>query len=156
MKTNRTEKEMLSELRAAQENFAALHVDGKSTQDQLREATTRVKALSRELGDFISAGAVPCKCGHSPLGMLKTPAYKDQSGVEHPALFEVGCVHCAPYLVERPDGEARTIDGKAVKVKRRSYSARAYSPADAVRKWNEQDLIEDTKFDFTPNAKLQS
>jgi hypothetical protein len=151
----RTEKEILGDLRAAQEAYAAIAADrDKSTISQTEAAAEKCKTLFRELDAYVSTGADVCKnCGKAPMGMLKTPAHT-HNGAELPDLWEVGCVHCEPFLVEREDGKALVIDGKVVKVKRRSYSARGFSPAEAVKKWNAGEWVEDFYFDrmrgFTP------
>jgi len=178
----RTEKEILADIVAAKEEYARLAQDDSSTQGEVKEAGALVIALVRELDEYVSRGAKPCTnprlqsilipdpegpegalidtgetemrpCGARPMGMLKTPAHM-YMGNQLPNLWEVGCVYCAPFLVEREDGEALKIDGKVVKVKRRSFSARAFSPAEAVKKWNAGEWVEDTMFDrmrgFTP------
>lgn len=126
----------------------------------------KVKELSQELSDCLSEGAEPCGnvrlkqnpdtgefyeevCGVLPMGMVKTPSYiKD--GLETPTVYEVGCLHCPPILVEHPTGDAVRIEGKEVKVRRRSLSARAYSIADAVQKWNDGNHIEDNYLQRIP------
>jgi hypothetical protein len=82
--------------------------------------------------------------------MIKTPAYF-ANGVEVPAVYEVGCVFCPPYVVPNEDrGVVLMVKGEPQKVLRRSYSARATDPAEAVRKWNDGEWVEDTLFDRVP------
>jgi len=155
MTTQRTEKQILIDLREAREGYAALASNENSTQAQLRDAAAAVKALNAELGEYIVRGADPCECNATPMGMLKTPGYYDQAkGVDVPAVWEVGCVYCNPVLVEREDGKALIIDDATKTVKRRSFSARATTPEEAVRKWNEKLWVEDFYFyrmkGFTP------
>ena len=105
-----------------------------------------VKKHRRELGEALAEGAKDCpNCGYPPVGMVKTPSHV-RDGLEVPAVIEIGCIFCPPYYVEAEDGTDGTLDGKAAKIKRRSYSARAYSQADAVAKWNDQQYVEDTRF----------
>lgn len=156
MTTARTEKEILNDLREAQEAYAALAADENSTQAQLRDAIASITALTNELGEYVIQGAEKCDdCGAVPMGMLKTPAYYDQAkGLDVPAVWEVGCVYCPPFLVEREDGKALIIEGETKTVKRRSLSARAITPQEAVRKWNAKEWVEDFYFErmrgFTP------
>jgi hypothetical protein len=42
------------------------------------------------------------------------------------------------------------IGDRTAKVLRRSFSARANTPQDAVRKWNAGEFVEDTLFDRIP------
>ena len=150
----RTEKEILSDLREAQEAYAALAANENSTQAQLRDAIKAVTALNTELGEYLIQGAENCDCGAVPMGMLKTPAYYDQAkGLDVPAVWEVGCVYCPPFLVEREDGKALIIEGQTKVVKRRSLSARAITPQEAVRKWNAKQCVEDFYFERIPGFK---
>jgi len=155
MTTQRTEKQILEDLRAAQSAYIELAQNPESTQAATQTAAKAVSALNTELGEYIVRGANPCECKATPLGMLKTPGYFDQAkGVDVPAVWEVGCVYCNPVLVERDDGKALIIDDATKTVKRRSFSARATTPEEAVRKWNEKQWVEDFYFDrikgFTP------
>jgi hypothetical protein len=105
-----------------------------------------IKKLRRELGEHLAAGANPCpNCGYDPVGMIKTPSY-EKDGLTVPAVIEVGCVICPPFYVEAEGGAEKTLDGKPATVKRRSYSARAYSQAEAAAKWNAQEFVEDLRF----------
>lgn len=151
MTTKRTEKEILSDLRQAQEEYARLASDDTTPQVDMREAVSQVKTLSAELGEYLVQGVEPCECGKIPMGMLKTPGYYDHAkGLDVPAVWEIGCVYCAPFLVEREDGKALLIEGKRTMVKRRSFSARALTPEEAVRKWNEKEWVEDFYFERIP------
>ena len=106
-----------------------------------------IKKLRSELGEALADGTEACpNCGYPPVGMIKTPSYTTKDGVEMPAIIEVGCVICPPYYVEAEGGEERRLDGKKAKVKRRSYSARAVTQAQAAAKWNSQDYVEDLRF----------
>ena len=148
---------ILEDHHAAMIAYAELAQNGDSTQAQLNAAAAAVRDLGQQLSGAISAGATPCgNCQAAPIGMLKTPAYFNQ-GVEVPAMFEVGCVFCAPFLVANElRGGRLLIDGESKRVVRRSYSARATDPVEAVRKWNAGEWVEDTFFDripgFTPVA----
>lgn len=139
--------EILSELRQSQETYAALMKNRETaTIADIESATQRCRELSRELDAAISDGANACECGNHPMGMIKTPAYYDQQrGVDIPAVFEVGCVFCSPVLVETEAGP-----------RRRSYSARAITAAEAVRKWNAGEWVEDSQIDrlTPPTVKL--
>lgn len=148
----RTEKEILADLVKAQEEYAKLHADPKNTTlKQVSDQGNKVKTFSKELDAYVSKGATDCQCGNHPMGMLKTPAYYDQArGVDVPAVWEVGCVYCPPYLVEREVGQKLKVDGKMKTVMRRSVGARATTPTEAVRKWNEGEWVEDTRFDRIP------
>lgn len=149
-KEKRDEFTILGELRDSQNAYAALASNRNSTLGEVEEAANLVKTLSLELDAYISHGASNCtNCGLKPMGMLKTPAYS-KDGLDYPAVFEVGCVHCPPFLVEREDGTALVVEGANVKVKRRSYSSRAFSAKEASEKWNAQDFVEDTLFDRIP------
>jgi len=164
--SERTEKEILTELSAAKEKFAELAANPESTTLAAQQAAVQeITKLGQELDQFISQGAEPCanpraqvnaagemetkSCGERPMGMLKTPAY-ERDGIEVPAVWEVGCIHCAPYLVEHENGTAVLLEGEVKKVKRRSFSARANSPAEAVKKWNAGELVEDFYLDRIP------
>jgi hypothetical protein len=148
----RNETHILADIAEAKASYAEMMSTkrAETTLAQQEEAVDKIKTLSRELDDFLVSGANDCgNCGHKPMGMLKTPAYEDR-GVEYPAVLEVGCVHCPPVIVERANGKALIIDGEVKTVKRRSYSARATSQAEAVRKWNAQEFVEDFLFDRIP------
>jgi hypothetical protein len=174
--SGRTEKEILADVQAAKEEYARLHTDKEnSTLAQVEAAGNKAKELVRELDAYVSRGAKPCAaerlfpvvdedgaetggvemrpCNTPPMGMLKTPAHTS-NGMDLPNVWEVGCVYCDPFLVEREDGTPLVVDGKVVKVKRRSYSARGFSPEEAVKKWNAGEWVEDFYFDrmrgFTP------
>src|SRR4051812_44509034 len=76
----------------------------------------RVKNLGDEISACVPEGAGPCQipvagvkeetgetevvpCGRPPMGMLKCPAYtivKDGIDIPIPAIYEVGCIVCAP------------------------------------------------------------
>jgi hypothetical protein len=147
----RTENEILADLASAKTEYAALASSKETSVGALEAKAGKIKALGRELDATISAGANPCtKCSAQPIGMLKTPAYTTRDGVEMPAVFEVGCVHCPPFLVERENGKEVKIDGIVAKVRRRSFSARATSPAEAAKKWNEGNFVEDDLLDRIP------
>lgn len=152
MTTQRTEKEILAELAQARAAFARSASDPETTQGAIATAAQTVKTLTKELGEYLIQGADECECKAVPMGMLKTPGYHNK-GLDVPPVWEVGCVHCAPFLVEREDGNSLVIDGVTKKVKRRSFSARAYTPAEAVRKWNEKEWVEDLDFDRIPGFK---
>lgn len=147
----------MTERQTAAESYAALAQDGNSSQKDLAAAAQKVKELGAELAAAISEGAEVCQqCQAPPLGMVKTPAYEN-AGVEVPAVFEVGCIHCPPYLV--PDelrGAEIVIDGVKQKVARRSYSARANTPADAVARWNAGQFVQDTLIDRIPGLVVQA
>lgn len=99
-----------------------------------------IKQLRDEQAACISSGANACECGKSPLGMVKTPAYFDTAqGMERPAVYEVGCVYCPQYLIDTPEGK-----------RRRSVSARGFTPEETVAKWNAGDWVVDTKFEYEP------
>lgn len=154
MTTARTENEILSDLREAQEAYAALAANEDSTQAQLREAIAAITALTKELGEYVIQGAENCDCGAVPMGMLKTPAYYDQAkGLDVPPVWEVGCVYCPPFLVERDDGKVLLIEGETKVLKRRCLSARATTPKEAVRKWNAKEWVEDFQFERIPGFK---
>lgn len=154
MSTQRTEKEILLELRNAQKVYVDLASAPQSTQGQVAAAASVVKNLTVELDGYLTQGAAACDCENLPMGILKTPGYYDQAkGVDVPPVWEVGCVHCPPYLVERNTGKALVIDGTTKTVKRRSFSARALTAAEAVRKWNEKEWVEDFYFDRIPGLK---
>ena len=154
MTTARTEKEILINLRETLEAYAALAANENSTQAELRDSIAAIKALNQELGEYVIQGAENCDCGAVPMGMLKTPAYYDQAkGLDVPAVWEVGCVFCPPFLVEREDGKALIIEGQTKVVKRRSLSARAITPQEAVRKWNAKEWVEDFQFERIPGFK---
>lgn len=138
----RNENDILKERTDAAEAYARLAADSTSPVGNVEAAAVKVSALTKELQEYVAQGADDCQCGNAPWGMLKTPAHMHM-GVQMPNIWEVGCVHCAPVLVERPDGQE--IDGK--NVKRRSYSARGTSPQEAVEKWNNGDWVEDFYFD---------
>lgn len=105
-----------------------------------------IKKHRRELGEHLADGAEPCQnCGYPPVGMIKTPSY-EKDGLTVPAVIEVGCVICPPFYVEAEGGEPMKLDGKAATVKRCSYSARAYSQAEAAAKWNAGEYVLDTRF----------
>lgn len=120
------------------------------TQRQIDAHKAKRDTLYTELSDALSKGANPCECGnkqYAPMGMVKTPAYIDR-GVEMPAIYEVGCIHCSSYLVESKDGYNVVFgDGKKGKYKRRSFSARAFTIKDAVANWNAGKWVEDNLFD---------
>ncbi len=107
-----------------------------------------VKDLRRQLGEHLAAGAEKCgNCGHDVVGMLKTIAYYDEAkGIDVPPVYEVGCVICPPHYVEAENGVPGKLDGVETTVKRRSYSARATTPEQAVANWNAGKYIEDTRF----------
>jgi hypothetical protein len=146
-----TVNEVLEAHHAAMASYGELAANGNTTQAALREASDKVKKIGAELSSAIAEGAEVCKqCSQPPMGMLKTPSYYNQ-GVEVPPVFEVGCVFCPPIVVENSiRGVAMKIDGNVRKVLRRSVSARANTPADAVRKWNASEFVEDTLFDRMP------
>lgn len=105
-----------------------------------------IKKHRTELGEHLAAGAKDCpNCGYPPVGMVKTPSY-EKDGLEVPSVIEIGCIVCPPYYVEDDSGVETVLDGKKAKVKRRSYSARAYSQEQAAEKWNKQDFVLDTRF----------
>jgi hypothetical protein len=155
-KQTRGAKEVLADRQEAVEAYAALAQDPETKLGQLNEAAEKVKGLNQELSAVISEGAELCEtCGNAPMGMLKTPAYFS-GGLEVPAVYEVGCVYCAPYVVDHAErGVSLVIDGETRKVLRRSYSARSTDPAEAVRKWNDGEWVEDTLFDRIPGFTPQ-
>lgn len=105
----------------------------------------KLKQAQDAKSDFISNGANPCEnCGALPMGIVKTPAHV-YNGTPLPTLYEVGCTHCPPYIYEDEDGKEVKAEGKVVKVKRRSYSSRAYSIAETVENWNNKVYVEDLK-----------
>jgi hypothetical protein len=151
MTTQRTAKEILEELQTSRTKFAELASAPQSTQGQVQEAASVVKALTKELDEFVTQGTDKCDCDNPPMGMLKTPGYYDPAkGVDVPPVWEVGCTFCAPVLVPREDGKALVIEGETQKMKRRSRSARATTPEEAVRKWNAKEWVEDFYFDRIP------
>lgn len=107
-----------------------------------------VKKHRKELGEALASGANACeRCGYDPIGMLKTPGYYDESkGIDVAPVYEVGCIFCPPYYVEHETGQERTLDGKKAKVRRRSFSARANTPEEAVKNWNAGKYVEDLRF----------
>jgi hypothetical protein len=106
----------------------------------------QIKKIRQDLGEHLAKGANDCEnCGYPVVGMIKTPSYM-KDGLEVPPVYEIGCVICPPFYVASDEGEERNLDGKKAKVKRRSYSARAYSLDQAVEKWNAGDFVEDTRF----------
>lgn len=151
MSETRTEKEILADYTAAQNEFAALMSDrGNATLGAIDTAKEKLSTLYKELSAYVSNGAEPCKnCGQPPMGMLKTPAHQ-HNGIDLPDTWEVGCVFCAPFLVERPDGKAIRVEGNTVNVKRRSYSARAFSPESTVKRWNAGEFVEDFYLERIP------
>ncbi len=157
-----------SEIRADQMTaFEALRTAIETLPDaQVAPFRQRTKDLGDELSACLSNGAVPCSnpvarlneetqesevvpCGRQPMGMLKTPAFT-KDGVEFPAVYEVGCIVCAPHLIDHPEGVAVKHKNGTKKVKRRSFSARALSPAAAVEKWNAGEYLEDEKIYWIP------
>ncbi len=149
MAKNRNENEILKDLLVAKQEFAKVASDRQSTQEMVENAGSAVKKLHFQLDEYLSKGANSCACGIKPMGMLKTPTYSDR-GVDFPNIWEIGCIHCPPFLVEREDGTPLVIDGEVKKVKRRSLSARAFVVDEVTRKWNEQEWVEDTLFDRIP------
>jgi len=149
----RNETHILRELHDSKLAYAELMSPAKranTTLQQQQDAVNAIKTLSKELDDFLTTGANPCSnCSKPPMGMLKTQAYNDR-GVDYPNVLEVGCIHCPPILVEREDGKALIIEGERKVVKRRSYSARATTQEEVVRKWNNQVFVEDFLFDRIP------
>lgn len=118
--------------------------------DETEKRIARVQAdvQNTQGKDLTAKGAEPCKnCGHTPIAMIKTPAHM-RDGMEVPAVVEVGCIVCPPYYIKHAEGTDAKLDGKAAKVKRRSYSARAYSLAEAAKNWNEGNHVEDHKLDL--------
>jgi hypothetical protein len=119
------------------------------TQRQFDEHKAKLEALQTELSAVLSKGADPCKCGnemYAPMGMVKTPAHMER-GVMVPAVYEVGCAHCPPVIVESENGyDAEFSDGRTGKFVRRSASARAFSVKDAVKNWNDGTWVEDNLF----------
>lgn len=109
-----------------------------------------LKALQLERYALLGAGGKTCVCGHDPIGMIKTPAHV-KDGLDIPAVYEVGCGYCPPFLVEREDGTELVIDGEVKKLKRRSLSARAFSQQEAAERWNEGLWVEDAMFDRIPS-----
>ena len=149
----RNENDILKELTAAKTAFAKMNASSASVAD-IQAASSKVSGLVKELDAFIVQGANKCKkCGGIPMGILKTPAHS-HNGMDLPNIWEVGCTACEPFLVEREDGKSMKVNGKVAKMKRRSYSARGFSPAEAVQKWNEEKWVEDFYFErmrgFTP------
>lgn len=144
----RTETEVQADIAAD----IAYYRDNASdlTQRQVDEHKAKRDELYQELSLVLSKGAVACKCGNerfAPMGMVKTPAYMDR-GVERPAVYEVGCVHCPPVIVESANGyDVVFSDGRKGKFVRRSFSARALSVKDAVKNWNDGRWVEDNLFD---------
>lgn len=112
-----------------------------------QERLAQIKKVRGDLGEKLAEGAGDCpNCGYPPVGMLKTPSYFDQRNqVQMPDVFEIGCIVCPPVYVERADGEDRRLDGKPAKVKRRSYSARGITQAEAASKWNLGEFVEDLR-----------
>ncbi len=107
-----------------------------------------VRQYRAQLGEHLAKGADTCSnCGNDVIGMVKTPVYTNRDGVEMPAVYEVGCIVCPPFWVDSEAGDDVTLDGKKAKIKRRSYSARAVSVKEAVRKWNAGEWIEDNQLD---------
>jgi hypothetical protein len=106
---------------------------------KVQEFVDTIKQLRQEQADCISRGANPCGCGKAPLGMVKTPSYVDGNGIKTKPVYEVGCVYCPQYLIETPEGD-----------RRRSVSARGYSPEEAVANWNTEEWVIDTRFDRPP------
>jgi hypothetical protein len=142
---------VLAEHQAAMQEYAAAAQNPEATQAKLKELGDKVHALGDQFSAAISAGAEICaECQAAPMGMLKTPSYFN-AGLEVPPVYEVGCVFCAPVLVpNEARGAALKIDGETRRVLRRSYSARANTPAEAVRKWNAGEYVEDTLVDRIP------
>lgn len=81
------EAELRAAIHAAQEAYRA--EANTAAPSQLRELTGRARALQAELAAHLSEGAAPCRCGATPIGMLRTPA----TG-RAPAIYEVGCPTC--------------------------------------------------------------
>jgi len=149
----REAKSILADIVVAKTAYSALmQRRSEVTIKEQDDLVAELKALSKELDESLTTGAVNCKnCDAKPMGMLKTPAYTTPQGVDVDAVYEVGCVFCPPQLVERENGKALLVDGTRVVVKRRSYSARATSAAETVRKWNEGEWVEDFLFDRIPD-----
>jgi len=143
----RTENDINAELAAAKLQYGEAAGNAKTTQSTFAEIHAKIKALSNELDAFLTKGANNCeKCGNKPMGMLKTPAHT-KDGLDYPNVWEIGCVICDPFLVEREDGKALIIDGKVKKVKRRSYSARDFDVKRCAEKWNNGEWVEDFFFE---------
>jgi hypothetical protein len=150
--TKRNEGDILAELIAAKEAYGALAANKVVSVGELEAAGATVRTLSNELSAYLVDGAKPCGgCGASGsvIGMLKTPP-RTINGMDYPAVWEVGCISCPPYLVEREDGSKLLIDGKASAVKRRSWSARGFSRDETVAKWNDGRHVEDSMFERIP------
>jgi len=126
------------------------------TAPEIAAYNARFRELNAEWSACLSSGANACQeCGNPPMGMIKTPAFT-KDGVDFPCVYEVGCIFCDPYLVERENGQAREIDGRTLKLKRRSFSARGVSVAQAVENWNSGRWVEDLYFERTPQAVLRA
>lgn len=147
MKKHRTADTILGEIDAIRRKYHERH--GEMTVNQIAEHNDKLVGLQQEFSDSIAAGAKACECGndtYAPMGMLKTPA-RTERGVDYPAVYEVGCAHCPPVIVESENGYDAVIGGKKMKVVRRSVSARATTPEDAVKNWNNKKFVEDNLFD---------
>ena len=132
-----TEKELQEAIASAQQAY----IDGKSTgtEAEVKALSDAVKAAKKNLSDFIATGADNCPvCSNKPIGMV---VRQTQEG----KIYEVGCGHCSPIIVDK-DGKEATDETPAEEKVRVSFSSRGYLPQLAVENWNNKIYLRDKKF----------
>lgn len=131
-----TEKELQDAIAVAQAAYTEKKPTG--TEAELKTLSDAIKTARQALSDFISSGANNCPaCGNAPIGMV---VRETQEG----KVYEVGCAHCSPVLVDKDGKEASDIT-PTEEITRVSFSARGFLPQLAVQNWNDKKYLRDKK-----------